>query len=375
MAGGLTQLTMATANLLFKGVSKNLVNYNVPDHAAIAMIRANVFAFSHAKSLVQMKALTNLVVDKERIRSFQDFEKEAAKIGTRYNRNYLEAEYQTVVASGQMGRRYMEVRADKDVFPLLRWDAINDERTRKEHKRMDGITRPADDPFWKSYWPPLGYRCRCDVRQVRSGKVTPKANAYAKAKQTVNNKSPFIGNIAAQGEVFSTNHSYFGGQKAFDLKPNQYGLRPLDKIYSKGGLPTIKQGFNNQQEWKDHFAKLYIKHGGKDGRITITDKLDRPVQIDVDVIGTKHSKSRYHLGGSLLDVLQNPDEVYSNYHKGARDAKKLFGYKYIKYYDGKPVVAVVKPEGDQLKAQTIYDVDVSQAGKDRKGILHYVDRY
>ena len=373
---GLTKLTMATANILFEGVSKSLVNYEVPDHVAIAQIRANVFAFSHAKSLTEMKALSNLVVGKDKIKSFSEFETAAAKIGDKFNRNYLKTEYETVVASGQMARRYLEVTADKEVFPLLQWDAVNDGRTRPEHRRLDRVILPADDPFWKSYWPPIGYGCRCDVRQLRSGRVTPKANAYAKAKQTVNNKSPFIGNSVVDGEVFGINHPYIGGKKtAFDLKPNQYGLKPLSSIYSKSGLPKLKQGFNSKQEWQDHFADLYKKLNGKDGNITITDALDRPLLINSNVIGTTHSKPRYDLGGSLLDVLQNPDEVYSNYHKGSRDAKKLFGYKYIKFYAGKPVVVVVSPDGNNMRVRTIYDATVNKLGKDRKGILHHVDRF
>ena len=230
--------------------------------------------------------------------------------------------------------------------------------------------------FWKSYWPPIGYGCRCDIRQLRSGRVTPIANAYALGKRTVNNKSPFIGNPIVKGEVFGINHPYLGGKiSAFDMKPSQYGLKPVDKIYSRSGLPPVKKGFSNQQEWKSYFADLYQQMNGKDGNITLTDAMDRPIQMSVDVIGPSHSKSRYHLGGALLDVLQNPDEVYSNYHKGRRDARKRFSYKYIKFYAGKPVVMVVKPSGKHMRVATIYDASLKQVGEDRRGILHHVDRF
>ncbi len=377
---GLAELTQAVGRVIYKGFNKSFINYNRPDYVALSHIRANVFAFSHAKSLVEMKALSNLVVDKDKIRSFNDYKVEAAKIGQQFNTNYLRTEYETVVASGQMARRYQDIINDKEVFPLLRWDAVNDSRTRPEHRKLDGIIRPADDPFWYSYWPPAGYGCRCDVQQLRTGRVTPKANAFAKAKDVVNNKSPFIGNSAVQGEVFGINHPYFGESQIkrktlFDLKPKDYGLRSIDKIYSKSNQPALKQGFTSKKGWLDHFAKLYNQMDGQGGNITITDALDRPLLMSADVIGSDHSQSRYGLGGSILDVLTDPDEVYSNYHKGSRDAKKLFGFKYLKFYKDKPVIVTVVPEGTNMRVKTVYQPALNQVGKDRKGILHYVDRY
>lgn len=36
---------------------------------------------------------------------------------------------------------------------------VGDDRVRPEHARLDGLTRPKDDPIWKTIWPPNGWNC------------------------------------------------------------------------------------------------------------------------------------------------------------------------------------------------------------------------
>lgn len=304
-------------------------------------------------------------------RSFNDFEAEAVKtIGSRYNRNFLRTEYNTVVASGQMARRYLEVQEDKEVFPLLQWDAVNDQRTRPEHRRLDGTTRPADDSFWKSYWPPAGHNCRCSIRQLRSGRLTPKANAIARGKRAVPNNSPFAGNAIARGEVYNARHPYFERPPWHDYRAKDYGLRPLEKVYAKGKKPALPPGETNKRAWEERFARLYSRRGGRDNSITITSAIDQPVKIDASTL----TAGSYRLAGALTEVLQNPDEVYSDYHRGRKGAKQRFTYRYMKFYAGSPVVVEVIPEGDGLRAKTASQPALRAAERQRSGVLQHVQR-
>ncbi|MDQ7791243.1 MAG: phage minor head protein [Clostridia bacterium] len=50
--------------------------------------------------------------------------------------------------------------------PIWVYDAVNDRRTRPTHLALDGTARRADDPFWDTWYPPNGYRCRCAVRNL-----------------------------------------------------------------------------------------------------------------------------------------------------------------------------------------------------------------
>ncbi len=50
--------------------------------------------------------------------------------------------------------------------PWLLYDAVNDRRTRPHHLAWDGTILPWDHPWWKSHYPPNGWRCRCRVVQL-----------------------------------------------------------------------------------------------------------------------------------------------------------------------------------------------------------------
>ena len=53
--------------------------------------------------------------------------------------------------------------AVKKERPYWEYDAVNDRRTRPEHKALDTLVYPADHKFWDTYYPPNGFLCRCGV--------------------------------------------------------------------------------------------------------------------------------------------------------------------------------------------------------------------
>lgn len=49
---------------------------------------------------------------------------------------------------------------------LLRYDAVNDNRTRPEHRKLDNFIAPKNHPIWNTIYPPNGYNCRCTVKAI-----------------------------------------------------------------------------------------------------------------------------------------------------------------------------------------------------------------
>ena len=62
--------------------------------------------------------------------------------------------------------RWQGIERLKERMPFLRYISVLDARTRPEHARWHGTVLPVDDPFWRTHYPPNGWRCRCIVQQL-----------------------------------------------------------------------------------------------------------------------------------------------------------------------------------------------------------------
>ena len=76
---------------------------------------------------------------------------------------HLETVFRTnmITAYGVGRRQQMEETAE--LLPFWQRSAVGDNRTRPSHLAMDGITLPANHPFWDTHYPPDGFNCRCTV--------------------------------------------------------------------------------------------------------------------------------------------------------------------------------------------------------------------
>jgi SPP1 gp7 family putative phage head morphogenesis protein len=64
--------------------------------------------------------------------------------------------------------KYKEEQEDyiQDILWGYTYRTVGDNRVREEHVKLEGVTLPKDDPFWKKYYPPNGWSCRCTVIAV-----------------------------------------------------------------------------------------------------------------------------------------------------------------------------------------------------------------
>lgn len=56
----------------------------------------------------------------------------------------------------------------EDEHELWGWElsTAGDERVRHSHELMDGVRYPKNHPFWRQFFPPNGWRCRCTCNPV-----------------------------------------------------------------------------------------------------------------------------------------------------------------------------------------------------------------
>ena len=93
--------------------------------------------------------------------------------GTRaLNASHIETVFRTnVLQTYNTGRfMYQSSPAVMATHPVWEVRVVRDRRTRNSHRKLHGIRLLANDPFWKTAYPPFGYNCRCRV--VARGRAT-----------------------------------------------------------------------------------------------------------------------------------------------------------------------------------------------------------
>ena len=167
----------------------------------------NTAVFAAFKNHENSEALArNLLKEDGTLKSFQAFAKDAAKITQDSTYKYLQAEYQTCIASARMAVKWRNFERRADLYPNLKYITIGDARVRPEHKILDGIIQPINSDFYKTHLPPNGWRCRCSVLQTDAKPTDDGTNGFFP-------KPPFDGNVGLSAKPFSENHPYF------DVKP------------------------------------------------------------------------------------------------------------------------------------------------------------
>lgn len=154
---------------ILSGAVSSSITEEVPEEL-VGALENNAFVFSGFKTYHSLNEVgLSLTDDKGGIKPFEVFRKDVEKINSKYNGNYLYAEYNHAVTSSQMAAKWHDFEQDGDRYDL-QYRTAGDELVRAEHQALHNITLPPSDPFWSQFLPPNGWNCRCTVVQVRKNK-------------------------------------------------------------------------------------------------------------------------------------------------------------------------------------------------------------
>ena len=77
---------------------------------------------------------------------------------------HIETVFRTNMNAAFNGGHYSAIENDpivKQSFPLARYSAVGDDRTRPDHLAMDGVIMEVGGAEYNTWFPPNGYNCRC----------------------------------------------------------------------------------------------------------------------------------------------------------------------------------------------------------------------
>lgn len=230
------ELYKATADYLKKGLYKGWgktmaeIKFGTPDLALVKQLRENIYIFSAAKTHSQVREMTDAIIKDDKVVPFAEFRKSADEIFQRYNEDWLRAEYNTAVGMARNAEAWQTFESEKEQFPMLKYNAVNDGNICEICEPLDGITLPVDDSFWDEFMPENHFNCRCLVEQYPAEEERTKETKVASA---INETKPLM------TETFMMNP----GKDKVIFKEQGAGQHPYFSVVDKGFHTQIQRNF------------------------------------------------------------------------------------------------------------------------------------
>ncbi|MCP4162588.1 MAG: hypothetical protein GY760_21180, partial [Deltaproteobacteria bacterium] len=253
------------------------------------------------------------------------FKKEVATIAA--NRGFktyrLDNIFRTNVQSSYMAGRWSQIQKAKKYRPYAMYSAVRDKLTRAIHYALHGKVYPVDHPFWDTWFPPNGFKCRCNLKTLSERQVKARGLKVESKDITGNMVQPVdkdgitllpVNLLPDPGFSRNSAKDYFAGivEKA---------------VNDSKGLKEIK---NKSKKLKS--LKLVKSKSYKSTKEVESDVLNEPV---INPKKTELSESK-----SDLSIIKNPSEVWLVPHKTEKGRVKLVK-RYIAKMKKKNVIAEV----------------------------------
>ena len=285
----------------------------------IQKFKKNLWQFSSAKTLTELEYINSLILDKNgRIKPEHQFMQDVRKANILFNRNYLQAEYQTAKRGAQMAHLWNKFLEQKEYYPNLVYRTVGDSRVRPEHAALNGVVKPIDDPFWKTYYPPNGWRCRCTVMNTAE-----KVSEGTFEDKTV--KPEFHGNTALDEEILTSKGTFFkllnkDHKAKINAELMKYNM-PMEIAY---------HGKHKKKVFVSPFADEKDLIPNVETAMVIVDKLGIDVKIRAHINIQNHKNPEYEIGGKIGDGTHRTGNIknfVSNSFGKLSEGEQLHGLK------------------------------------------------
>lgn len=267
------------------GYSPKSVHWDEP---LVKALKQNIAEFSAFKETSFRKTLEELLTTDGKLTPKNEFLKQAYKVSGDYNHRWLETEYHQTIANAQSAEKWKDFEANAELYPNLKLVTVRDARVRPEHKVLDGVIRPINDPFWDTHMTPLDWGCRCDVEQTDEEPTEVKGGIQMKLE--------FKNNPAKTGKIFN------------------------GSAYQKS---MTKEEIKETKKFADY---CYIKLESEPGKVTFgknVDSQDFKRNLEVAKILAKNEGADFHIRDHVeIEGFKNPEYLINNKYLGDRKSIK-----------------------------------------------------
>lgn len=287
-----------------EGYGEKFMKYDLSsnEQQTVNSMKQNMYMFSQAKTYGMMSEMNDKLYNKDKVKPFNDFKQDVLKMNPKYNKTYLQAEYQTAKSTANHTRNWQQYQDNKDIFPNLRYKTVGDARVREPHQMLNDVVKPVNHVFWSIYYPPNGWRCRCYVEQTNDpaqGEIGNKPEKYGVP-------TAFQRNAAKEQKIFDEKKSpYFAltnsQRNNTTLQKNMERNKvdaPLETVYTSEKGAKVKVSpfadMRNMDEYK----------GNVRAAKQITHKLGLNVTIKAHLDGhiiKKEPNPEYEIAGKIAD--------------------------------------------------------------------------
>ena len=291
----------------------------------IQKFKKNLWQFSSAKTLAELEYINSLILDKNgKIKPEHQFMQDVKKANILFNRNYLQAEYQTAKRGVQMAHLWNKFLEQKEYYPNLVYRTVGDSRVRPEHAALNGVVKPIDDPFWKTYYPPNGWRCRCTVMNTAE-----KVSEGTFEDKTV--KPEFHGNTALDEKILTSKGTFFkllnkDHKAKINAELMKYNM-PMEIAY---------HGKHKKKVFVSPFADDKDLIPNMETAMVIVDKLGIDVKIRAHIDSNfvkEHKNPEYEIGGKIADrkEVSSYTSIKSNLENARKQGNQSIVYDITKF--------------------------------------------
>ena len=314
----------------------------------------------------------------------KDFDRIVSTHGWSYNgsRNWRsELIYSTNIRTAYAAGRWAQLTDPEQlqVLPYLTYKHGDSRVPRPDHLAWDGLTLPADDPWWHTHYPPCGWGCKCRVfGSTRS--------EYAKAQQDGKGEAPPSPIDPATGAPVGIDKGwdYNVGEAAFgkswvqesgefrELGPWRYDQYPDLPAKLTGDIPPVELA-PRIRAGDIEALRASVPEG------VYQDKLGDYVSVTASVADhiiedPKRWDGREQYFPLIQDIIENSQEVWVGFIKYTDSGRVYLRKRYVKAYQigkGRIVGVLADTVKEQVNAFDIIRTEKLQGARLRSGRLVY----